>query len=207
MGEDNERLNNEGPTFEKWSKQRMISSGPIEATPNTEIISVNIINVDPVQPRDIIVEIKNWTTCPPTELGKIILLCGEQVNPNDIGYQQDEGVQGFDPTIHPFEEEDDIPALTKPLVFKLPPQMQLTVLADFPQPLLLPSNPCYEVRISLINTSNMLISSFGLNDEFEPQVGNTVLHHQFFTLNPIMIESPENPGSTNNQDFGNKKTE
>lgn len=158
-----------------------LTSGPIEATPNTEIISVNIINVDPDQSRDVIVEIKNWTTCPPTELGKTILLCGEQVDPANLGYEKsEEEIDSFDPTIHPFETVEDIPVLTKPLIIKLPPLMQLTVLADFPQPLLLPSNPCYEVRIALMNPSDILISSYGLNDEFVPQVGNTVLHHQFF---------------------------
>ncbi len=177
----------------KGKSKVVVSSGAIEATPSTQIISVNMINIDPDQPRDVIVEMKNWTTCPPTELGKLILLCGEQIDPVDIGYEEEGSMEEFDPTVHPFEMEDFIPAITKPLFFRIPPQMQLTVLADFPQPQLLPSNPCYEIRVYLTDPTNLLISSYGLNDEFDPQEGNTVLHHHFFATKLLNLPFPENP--------------
>lgn len=195
MGNENE--NEEAININNGSKNGssgvVLSSGPIEATPNTVIISVNIINVDPEQAREVIIEMKNWTTCPPEELGKTVLLGGEHLDPADIGYEEARDVEAieFDPTIHPLDMLEDFPVITKPLFFKIPPQMQLTVLADFPQPALSASNPCYEVRISLVNPVNLLISSYGVNEEFDPQVGNTVLHHQFYSNCQLHLPFPE----------------
>jgi hypothetical protein len=188
----NNKEENQNTSSEKGGTGIVVSSGPIEATPNTEIISVNILNVDNKDPKEVIIEIKNWTNCPPVELGKAVLLCSEQVDPSDIGYEdeENEGGSDFDPTILPTEIDEYFPTISKPLYFKLPPQMQLTVLASFPQPPLASSNPCYEVRVSLSNSSNVLISSYGLNEEFNPQIGNTVLHHQFFSTH-LQLPFPE----------------
>lgn len=195
MEKNRNQSENDNTTEAKSDLTVILSSGPIEATPNTEIISVNVINIDPEQSKDVVIEILNWTTCPPVELGKSVLLCGEQLDPADIGYEEEEEeeIVDFDPTIHPSEMEDYFPVITKPLFFQIPPQMQLTILTDFPQPALLASNPCYEVRIFLKNAGNVLISSYGVNEEFEPQVGNTVLNHQFYSNQPLQLPFPKNP--------------
>lgn len=175
----------------------VLSSGPIEATPNTEMISVNILNVDEVEVKEIIIEIKDWTNSPPIELGKFIYINGEQINPCDLGYcEENDQSEVFDPTIFPgdLSEDGDSP-ITKPFYFQLPAQMQLTVLADFPQAPILFANPCYEVRIYLPDSENLLVSSFGLNYDFEPQAGNTILNHQFYPPSPLSIPFPKRPFS------------
>ncbi|WP_318502503.1 hypothetical protein [Bacillus sp. T3] len=195
MGKEKKRAINSNHGSNNVSPGIVLSSGPIEATPNTVIISLNIINIDPKQTKEVIIEMKNWTTCPPEELGKTVLLGGEPLDPEDIGYEEagdEEGVE-FDPTIHPLDMLENFHVITKPLFFKIPPQMQLTVLADFPQPPLSTSNPCYEVRISVVNLENLLMSSYGVNEEFDPQVGNTVLHQQFYSNPYLHLPFPEVP--------------
>lgn len=179
----------------------ILSSGPVEATPETEIISVNILNLDNKLTKDVIVEIKDWTTSPPEELGKSVLLSGELLDPSDLGYErpEEEGLLSFDPTIHPSEEVDDHEVIMEPLFFQIPPQTQLTVLADFPQAQVLHSNPCYEVRISVENPINLLISSNGLDDKYIPQPGNTVLNSQFFPPLPLRLDFPRNPINKKNK--------
>lgn len=170
----------------------VLSTGPIEATVETEIISVNILNIGQDQIREVIIEILDWTTCPPEELGKYVFLCGEAINPCDIGYcTEDEISSSFDPTIFPSEDSDIFEPIFEPLFFIIPAKMQLTVLAEFPQETILSSNPCYEVRIYLKNPANVLVSSYGLNLEFEKQEGTTVLNNQFYPPKPIQLPFPD----------------
>lgn len=186
--------NNNNNNNEKNNETKaVLSSGPIEASPYTVLVSVNILNIDPEEAREVIIEIKNWTNCPPEELGKYVFLCGEEIDPCNIDHCEEENKNGtFDPTLPPSEiEEEEFPPITTPLFFQLPAQMQLTVLAEFPQEPILQSNPCYEVRIYLKNPENILVSSNGLNEEYIPQLGNTVLDHQFFSFPPNKLKFPK----------------
>lgn len=179
--------------FQNQESKMILSSGPIEATPYTEIISVNILNIDPEHAREVIVEIKDWTSSPPQELGKHVFLGGKQIDPCDIGYCDANNESDFDPTVLPSEAFDEFPSITRPFFFNLPQQMQLTILAIYPQPLELSSNPCYEVRIYTNNPVNLLVSSYGLNEDYIPQVGNQVLNHQFYPQNSINLQFPTKP--------------
>jgi hypothetical protein len=174
----------------KQESNVILSSGPIEATPFTELISLNIINVDSEQAREVFIEMKNWTTSPPEELEKHLFLCGEQIDPCEIGYCNENNESFFDPTVLPDERIDDFPPITTPIFFQLPPQMQLTVLALFPQPPELSTNPCYEVRVYTNNPENFLVSSYGLNEDYVPQPGNIVLNQQFYPLHSINLPFP-----------------
>jgi hypothetical protein len=170
----------------------VLSSGPIEATVDTEIISVNILNIGQDHAREVIIEILDWTTSPPRELGKFVFLCGEAIDPCDIGYcDEDENGSGFDPTIFPAEDSDIFLPILEPVFFIIPAKMQLTVLAEFPQETILSSNPCYEVRIYLKKPTNVLVSSYGLDLEFEKQAGTTVLNNQFYPPKPIQLQFPD----------------
>ncbi len=171
----------------------VLSTGPIEATVDTEIISVNILNIGQDQTKEVIIEMLDWTTSPPEELGKYVFLCGEAINPCDIGYCAEDELSSssFDPTIFPSEDSEIFQPIFEPLFFIIPAKMQLTILAEFPQETILSSNPCYEVRIYLINPTNVLVSSYGLNLEFEKQEGTTVLNNQFYPPKPIQLTFPD----------------
>ncbi|MBV7508271.1 hypothetical protein KW850_23920 [Bacillus sp. sid0103] len=184
--------------IKKHKHNVVLSSGPIVPNPNTELISVEILNVDPNHSRDVIVEVKNWTTCPPSELGKFVFLCGVQLNPVDLPTDDESSDNESSDNNFAGETEaspvasvviqdipDAFPPITTPLFFRIPAQSRLTILAFPPAPTLPPS-PCYEVRIVAPNPVNLLCSSFGLSSNGVPQEGNTVLHHQFFPTNPII---------------------
>ncbi|WP_335694072.1 hypothetical protein [Neobacillus drentensis] len=170
--------------------------------PNTELISVEILNVDPNDSRDVIVEVKNWTTCPPSQQGKFVFLCGVQLNPADIptgDFEDESGDKSSDESSEETSTDantdagvviqdipDAFPPITTPLFFRIPAQSRLTILAVPPQPLH-PPNPCYEIRIFPPIPTNLLFSSFGLSSDSVPQEGNTVLHHQFTPTSPVRL--------------------
>nr|WP_028401180.1 hypothetical protein [Ectobacillus panaciterrae] len=120
-----------------------------------------IINIDPTESQDVIVEVKNWTTGPPQELGKFAFLHGEPPPPPD----------------GPPEP------ITTPLFFTIPPQRRLEMMAFFPPDPLFP-HPSYEVRVTapptpIVPPDPVLVNSFGVNAAGVPRQGNTVLNHGF----------------------------
>jgi hypothetical protein len=179
----------------------VLSSGPITASPNTQTILVDIFNSNLKHWRKVNIEIKNWTTCPPEEIGKFVYLCGKQINPEDIDYNLDDvdinecfddtSEVDMDSTTEEISQQpgqimdipDIFPPIITPVSFIIPAQSRFTILAVLPKPIA-PLRTVYEIRINLFNPLDVLFSSFGLNVDGVPQEGNTILNNQFIHLLP-----------------------
>jgi hypothetical protein len=72
-----------------------------------------------------------------------------------------------------------------PLFIRIPPQSPLQVRAAFFP--IDPVRPAYEVRLFFFNPVNLVVNSWGVSISDVPQEGNTVLHHNFWTVDPIRL--------------------
>ncbi|MGG3466861.1 hypothetical protein ABES02_04885 [Neobacillus pocheonensis] len=184
---------------------KVLSSGPIITNPNTKAILLEILNIDLKDMKKVIIEIKNWTNLPAEEIGKFVFQNGKQINPEDIKRNENDGnnpsAMNNDPSLNNIFQNSlqlkDIlityPPINEPIILTVPSQYRLSVLA-IPPIHTIPLQPTiYEIRLTLFNSINFLVSSFGLNADGFPQEGNTILFNQFFSLRP----NPPIPPSLN----------
>jgi len=161
----------------------VLSSGPILKNPNTTLGILQVLNVDPRRSKDVIVQILDWSTCPPTELPKSANLCGEPV-PSGTN-----SLRILSPSPPP--SPPPFPILT-PLFVTIPPVSRLDVLFPPPTPAI-PADPIYEIRIfHPTDPINLLVNAWGVNELNIPQEGNTILNRQFFPPVPLNL-IPPNP--------------
>lgn len=175
---------------------KILSSGPIITNPNTKVILLEILNIDLKDIKKVIVEIKNWTNFPSEEIGKFVFQNGTQFNPEDIKRSEDDGnipmAMNNDPSLknnfhNPLQLNDILitfPPINEPIILNVPSQNRFSILA-IPPNSNIPLQSIYEIRLSLFNSSNFLISSFGLNADGFPQEGNTIFFNQFFPPRPF----------------------
>ncbi|MGE8037089.1 hypothetical protein [Lysinibacillus sp. NPDC093692] len=142
------------------------TTGAIWRNPATETIVVTLLNKTDA-PQTVTVSVLDWQNCAQEEMPKEAFLCGES-----------------QPSLF-----NGTPV---PLIFTIPAKKLLVVHAT-PQNPWLPTDPCYEVLVTLpsdpvipffpgdpvIPSDPCIVNTWGINDLGIPQEGNTVFHRQF----------------------------
>ena len=139
----------------RTNKVQTFTTGAIWRNPATETIVTTVLNESDAS-QTVTVSVLDWQSCAQSEMPKEAFLCGEDLNSLFNG-------------------------IPTPFTFTIPANKLLVVQAT-PQNPWQPGDPCYEVRVT-IPGDPCRVNTWGIDAGGIPQVGNTVLHHQF-TLSP-----------------------
>ncbi|MGU3371639.1 exosporium leader peptide-containing protein [Bacillus mycoides] len=155
------------------TESNIFTTGPIWRNPNTQIIVVSLLNEDPNESQTVTVSVLDWqNTCNPTEFGKFAYLCGQLLNSSSNTTPL---IQTDNIVVPP-----DVPPITTPFTFTIPPRNLLTIHVYPPVPTFPPS-PFYEVIVTFPPNPfrRVITNTFGINAAGVPQEGNTLLHNQW----------------------------
>ncbi|WP_374724477.1 hypothetical protein [Calidifontibacillus erzurumensis] len=155
-----------------------ISLGPILRNPNTEEVIVSIFNGDK-HTQKITVSVADTTNCIPVEFQKEAYLCGKLITPPLPPFT----IQNTKPQYNLQQNSENTP-----LTVGIPPSQLLIVHARATPPPPMVTNATYNVLV-FTPTRNITISSAGVNQQGEPQEGNTVTMNQTEIARTILLDS------------------